>query len=95
MTYDSTLCSESPTYHVTSTRSKALKCCPAAGVVITATLALTAGAISDSRATVETIRAFEANRIVYREYFEVDLRAIKPEGIGWTLGEESGKYRRL
>ena len=82
MTYDSTLCLYFPTYHVTSTRPKALNCCPAAGVVITATLALTAGVISDSRATVETIKALEVNRIVYREYCEVDLWAIK--GIGWT-----------
>jgi hypothetical protein len=35
--------------------------------------ALTTGVISDSKATVETIKAFEVNRIVYREYFEVDL----------------------
>jgi len=37
--------------------------------------ALTTGVISDSRATVETIKAFEVNRIVYREYFEVELCA--------------------
>ncbi len=34
---------------------------------------LTTGVISDNRATVETIKAFEVNRIVYSEYFEVDL----------------------
>ena len=66
MAYDSTLCLDFPTYHVTSTRPEAFKCCPAAGVVITATLALTAGVISDSRATVEKIKALEVNRIVYR-----------------------------
>ena len=38
--------------------------------------ALTTGVISDSRATVEMIKVFEVNHIVYREYFEVDLRAI-------------------
>ena len=42
--------------------------------MISATSAAT-GVISDSRATVETIRAFEVNRIVYREYFNVDLCA--------------------
>ena len=46
------------------------------GVVNAATVALTTGVISDSRATVEMIKVFEVNRIVYREYFEVDLRAI-------------------
>ena len=42
---------------------------------MSATAALTTGVISDSRATVETIKAFEVNRIVYKEYFEVDLWA--------------------
>ena len=37
--------------------------------------ALTTGVISDSRATVETIKAFEVNRIVCRECSEVDLWA--------------------
>lgn len=36
---------------------------------------MTTGAISDSRATVEMIKAFEVNRIVYRKYVEVDLWA--------------------
>jgi len=42
---------------------------------MSATAALTTGVISDSRATVETIKAFEVNRIVYREYFELDMWA--------------------
>ena len=41
--------------------------------MILATLALTPGDISDSRVTVETIKAFEVNRIVYGMYLEVDL----------------------
>jgi len=50
--------------------------CQAEGVLNTATLtALTPGVISDSRATVETIKAFEVNRILYREYVEVDVWA--------------------
>ena len=43
--------------------------------MISATSALTPGVISDSRATVETIKVFEVNRIVYREYVEVNLWA--------------------
>jgi hypothetical protein len=50
-----------------------LTVCPDVGVVISATAALTPGVISDSRATVETIKAFEVNRIVYGGYLEVDL----------------------
>ena len=51
--------------------------CPAVGDVNSAPLfwALTTEVVSDSRATVETIKAFKVNRIVYREYFEVDLWA--------------------
>jgi hypothetical protein len=81
------------TYHVTSTESWTLNVCPDAGFVIWATSesALTPGVISDSRATVETIKAFEVNRIVYREYFEGGF-----EGEKWVrLGEGSGKCRRL
>ena len=37
--------------------------------------ALTTGVISDSRATVETIKTFEVNRMAYRNYFAVDLWA--------------------
>jgi hypothetical protein len=57
-----------------------------------ATAALTTGVISDSRATtVETIKAFEVNRIVYREYFRGGFVGEKWVG----LGEERGKCRRL
>ena len=63
------------TYHITSIESKALTVCPDEGVVIWTASSLTTGVISDNRATVETIKAFEVNRIVYSEYFEVDLWA--------------------
>ena len=69
------------TYHVTDTVCLTLKStvCPAAGDVnSTPSWALTTEV--DNRATVETIRAFKVNRIVYREYFEVDLWAE----MGWT-----------
>jgi hypothetical protein len=69
------------TYHVTSTESWTLNVCPDAGFVIWATSALTPGVISDSRATVETIKAFEVNRIVYREYFEGGFCGRE---MGWT-----------
>jgi len=49
--------------------------------------ASTTGVISDSRATAETMKAFEVNRIVYRGYF------VCEELVG--LGEESGKCIRL
>jgi hypothetical protein len=43
--------------------------------VISTTSALTPEVISDSRATVEMIKVFEVNRIVYREYVEMNLWA--------------------
>ena len=72
------------TYHATTIESKALTVWPADGVVITAieswvltaavaSAALTPGVISESRATVETIKAFEVNCILYGIYLEVDL----------------------
>jgi hypothetical protein len=62
------------TYHARGNDSRVVIFCPAEGVLNTATsTALTPGVISDSRATVETIKAFEVNRILYREYVEVDL----------------------
>ena len=91
MTYDSTLRLDSPTYHLTVIESKTILVSPAAGVVITATSALTDGVISDSKATVETIKAFEVNRIVYREYFE---RCLWARNV-LDLGDKRGKYRRL
>ena len=77
------------TYHVISIESKACTVCPVAGfVTVTSLSAWTSGVMSDSRATVETIKAFEVNRILWREYFEV--------GEKWVgLGEESGESRRL
>jgi len=77
------------TYHTTSIESKTLNCCPAEGAVIWATLALTAGVISDSRATVEMIRAFEVNRILYREYFVCE----KLVGLGETKDANAGDYK--
>jgi len=47
---------------------------PDPGEMILAVAALTTGVISDSRATVEAIKAFEeVNRIVCREDFKVNL----------------------
>lgn len=55
-------------------------------------MALTTGVISDSRVTVETIKAFKVNRIVYREYFDVDLGAR--DGLDFVKNvDNAGDYK--
>ena len=64
------------TYHLTSTDSPTKNTSPEWGdVKLARSWALTAGVISDSKATVETMKGFEVNRIVHGESFAVEFCA--------------------
>jgi len=69
------------TYQITFSVSLTFTFCPDVGDLNSVIPALTTGIISDSRATVETIKAFEENRIVY---FEVDLQVYLCGRMVWT-----------